>query len=49
MNILIILVPVSLFLAGGAMVAFIWTIRHNQYDDLKGSSERILIPDKDLE
>lgn len=45
MNILFILVPVSLALAGLALVTFLWTLRHNQYDDLEGDAARILLDD----
>lgn len=47
MNILAILIPASLILAIGALAAFIWTIRHKQYDDLQGDAERILLDDDD--
>ena len=42
MNVLIILVPVSLMLSGVALVAFIWSLRTAQYDDLDGDAWRIL-------
>ena len=42
MNILLILIPCSLILGGLALVAFIWTIRSDQYDDPDGSAARIL-------
>lgn len=45
MNILVILVPCSLILGLGALVAFIWTIRSNQYDDPEGDAWRILNED----
>lgn len=45
MNVLVILVPVSLLLAICALAAFIWTIRHGQYEDLAGDAERIFIDD----
>lgn len=43
MNILVILIPVSLLLGGVGLVAFIWTVRSDQYDDEKGSAARILL------
>ncbi|WP_439154297.1 cbb3-type cytochrome oxidase assembly protein CcoS [Yoonia sp.] len=43
MNILFILVPVSLVLAGLALFGFVWTLRHSQYDDLDGDAARILL------
>ena len=45
MNVLIILVPVSLILAGLALVVFLWTLRSGQYDDLEGEAYRILMDD----
>jgi len=42
MNILIYLIPISLFLGGVGLVAFIYTVRSNQYDDPEGDSRRIL-------
>ncbi|MDX1785947.1 cbb3-type cytochrome oxidase assembly protein CcoS [Roseovarius sp. ZX-A-9] len=42
MNILVYLIPVSLFLGGIGLVAFIYTVRSNQYDDPEGDSRRIL-------
>lgn len=43
MNILLILVPCSLILGMGALVAFVWTLRSRQYDDLDGEAARILL------
>ncbi len=45
MNVLVILVPVSLTLAIVALVAFLWTLRTEQYDDLEGDAWRILSDD----
>ncbi|MCV6595076.1 MAG: cbb3-type cytochrome oxidase assembly protein CcoS [Silicimonas sp.] len=45
MNVLFILVPVSLFLAGLALWFFLWTLKSNQYDDLDGDAWRILADD----
>ncbi len=45
MNVLIVLVPVSLFLAGVALAVFLWTLRNSQYDDLEGDAWRILSDD----
>ena len=46
MNVLIILIPVSLVLGGLGLIAFLWTIRTNQYDDAKGNAARILMEDQ---
>ena len=45
MNILVILVPCSLILGLGALAAFVWTIRSDQYDDPEGDAWRILKDD----
>ena len=49
MNILVILVPSSLILGLGALAAFVWTLRHGQYDDLEGDAARILLDDDDAD
>ncbi|WP_415402267.1 cbb3-type cytochrome oxidase assembly protein CcoS [Tateyamaria sp. SN3-11] len=48
MNILVILVPCSLILGLGALVAFVWTLRHDQYSDPEGDAERILLDEDDV-
>ncbi len=45
MNVLVILVPSSLILGLGALIAFVWTIRNNQYEDMEGDAHRILLDD----
>jgi cbb3-type cytochrome oxidase maturation protein len=35
MNILLLLVPISVVLLGIAIAAFIWAVRHGQFDDLQ--------------
>ena len=47
MNILTYLIPISLLLGGAGLVAFIYTVRSNQYDDPDGDSRRILSDDWD--
>ena len=47
MEILIILIPVSLFLGGVGLIAFLWTLKSRQYDDPEGDSRRILMDDYD--
>lgn len=42
MNILFLMIPISLFLAGGFLAAFIWSVREGQVDDLKTPAHRIL-------
>lgn len=45
MNILLILIPVSLFLGGLALLLFVWTLRADQYDDPEGAANRVLLED----
>ncbi|MCP4317032.1 MAG: cbb3-type cytochrome oxidase assembly protein CcoS [Hyphomicrobiales bacterium] len=42
MNTLIYLIPVALFLGALGLLAFLWSIRSGQYDDLEGAAHRIL-------
>jgi cbb3-type cytochrome oxidase maturation protein len=45
MNILVILIPVSLILGSVGLVAFLWSLRADQYEDMDGAAWRILIDD----
>jgi cbb3-type cytochrome oxidase maturation protein len=47
MNVLIYLVPLALMLGLTGLVAFLWSLKSGQYDDLAGAAVRIL-PDDDL-
>jgi cbb3-type cytochrome oxidase maturation protein len=47
MEVLTILIPVSLLLGLGGLVAFVWSLRKGMYDDPDGDSQRILNPDYD--
>lgn len=42
MNVLAFLIPAALLLGILGLGAFLWTLRHNQYDDLDGAAGRIL-------
>lgn len=46
MTILIVLVIVSLILAGGFLVAFLWAVKSGQFDDTYTPSVRILLDKK---
>lgn len=46
MNVLVLLIPVSLILGGIGAVAFIWTLKTDQYDDPAGDAARILLDDE---
>jgi cbb3-type cytochrome oxidase maturation protein len=43
MNILLYLIPIALSLGLIGLLAFLWTLNNNQYDDLDGAAHRILI------
>lgn len=42
MSVLSYLIPISLVLGSIGLVAFIYTVRSNQYDDPEGDARRIL-------
>jgi cbb3-type cytochrome oxidase maturation protein len=46
MNALLVLIPVALFLGLLGLVAFLWSLRSGQFDDLDGASVRILFDDE---
>lgn len=45
MNVILGLILASLLVAGGGLVAFLWSLKNGQYEDLKGASQRILFDD----
>jgi cbb3-type cytochrome oxidase maturation protein len=47
MNVLIYLVPIALMLGLIGLLAFLWSLKSGQYDDLEGAAVRIL-PDDDI-
>jgi len=46
LSVLIFLIPITLLLGLIGLVAFLWCIKTNQYQDLKGASSRMLLNDK---
>ncbi len=48
MEVLIYLIPIALVLGGAGLVAFLWSLRSGQYDDMEGPKWRIL-DDGDLQ
>lgn len=42
MSVLSYLIPISLILGGVGLLAFVYTVKSNQYDDPEGDSRRIL-------
>ena len=47
MNVLVLLIPVSLVLGGLGLLAFVWSVRSDQYDDTEGAAARILIEEEE--
>ncbi len=51
MDVLVFLIPIALFLGALGLVAFLWSLKSGQYDDLEGAKWRILedddLPDED--
>jgi cbb3-type cytochrome oxidase maturation protein len=46
-NVLIYLIPIALILGALGLVAFLWSMKSGQYQDLDGAAERILDEDAD--
>ena len=46
MNIVFLLLPLALLLASGFVWAFVWGIRHGQYDDVETPAYRMLLDDE---
>ena len=49
MNHLVILIPIALGLGLAGLLAFIWSLKTGQFDDLDGAAHRILDADEDPE
>ena len=47
MSVLIYLIPIALLLGLIGLIAFIWSLKSGQYDDLDGAAHRILLDDDD--
>ncbi len=47
MDIIVYLIPAAVALGGIALAAFIWSLNSNQYEDLDGAAQRILLDDED--
>jgi len=45
MSPLLFLIPIALTLGSLGVVAFLWTLRSGQYDDLDGAAQRIFLDD----
>lgn len=45
MDILLILIPIALCLGCIGLLGFWWNLKNNQFDDLDGAANRILLDD----
>ncbi|WP_300543330.1 cbb3-type cytochrome oxidase assembly protein CcoS [Maricaulis sp.] len=45
MSVLIWLIPVAIAMGGLGLLAFMWSLKSGQFDDLDGAAHRILIDD----
>ena len=45
MTVLLFLIPIALFLGGLGLLAFLWSLKTGQYEDLDGAANRILFDD----
>ncbi|NOW47610.1 cbb3-type cytochrome oxidase maturation protein [Novosphingobium sp. SG751A] len=45
---LALLIPVALLMGLSGLVAFFWSLRNGQFEDLDGAAARILIDDEEL-
>lgn len=43
MSVLIYLIPIALLLGFVGLVAFVWSLKSGQYEDLEGEANRILL------
>jgi cbb3-type cytochrome oxidase maturation protein len=46
MNGIALLIPLALLMGLAGLIAFFWSLRSGQYDDLDGAAVRILIDDQ---
>jgi len=46
---LAILIPVALLMGLSGLVFFFWAIRNNQFEDLDGAAQRVLIDEEEDE
>ena len=43
MNIIYLLLPLALIIAGGIIWIFMWAIKSNQFEDMEGPAHKILM------
>ncbi len=49
MNVLAFLIPVALLMGLGGLIAFLWSLKSGQFDDLKGATYRALFEEDEME
>ncbi|HKI73376.1 MAG TPA: cbb3-type cytochrome oxidase assembly protein CcoS [Pseudomonadales bacterium] len=47
MEVVFILIPISLVIVGGALWAFVWSVRNDQFEDLEKQAYMILFDEDD--
>lgn len=45
MSVLVFLIPIALILGAVGLGAFIWSMKSDQYEDMDGAANRILLDD----
>lgn len=45
MSVLIYLIPIALLLGLIGLIAFMWSLKSGQYEDLDGAAQRVLLDD----
>ncbi|MFA7276025.1 MAG: cbb3-type cytochrome oxidase assembly protein CcoS [Pseudobdellovibrionaceae bacterium] len=48
MDVLIYLIPLALLIGFIWFIAFVWSLKHGQFEDLDGAARRILLDDDDI-
>jgi cbb3-type cytochrome oxidase maturation protein len=46
MTVLIYLIPIALLLGIVGLIAFLWSLKNKQFEDLEGAANRILFDDE---
>jgi cbb3-type cytochrome oxidase maturation protein len=46
MEVLIYLIPIALLLGVIGLIAFLWSLKNKQFEDLEGAANRILFDDE---
>jgi len=46
MTALLFLIPITILLGLLGLYGFFWTVKNNQYDDIDGAAQRILLDDE---